>query len=144
MSREKSCAYALPWDNREKKGTRNKVLIAMSKNKSLINVKFSWYFVYFLYIRVLYHFKCTEEPGCIRDSLISSKMYSRNTPVSNYASVPANNNLKSRLVLSCREYTANVLHSTALASTSGYCSRQLKRIRNWSIGEKNESGKNSF
>ena len=32
-----------------------------------------------------------------------------------------------------RENTANVLHSSALTSTSGYCSRELKRIRNWSI-----------
>ena len=37
------------------------------------------------------------------------------------------NDLKSGQVLSCaRKYSA-------LASTSGYCSRELKRSRNWSI-----------
>ena len=46
-----------------------------------------------------------------------------NRPLSNYASVPANNNLKSRL----RENTADVLHSTVPSSTSGYCSWELKR-----------------
>ena len=45
-----------------------------------------------------------------------------------YASVPVNNNLKLRLVLSCARkiLTANVLHNSALASTSGYCLWELK------------------
>ena len=47
----------------------------------------------------------------------------------NYASVPANNNLKSRLVLCCAvQYICCIFsHGSALASTSGYCSRELKR-----------------
>ena len=51
-------------------------------------------------------------------------------PLSDYPSVPETiiNNLRSRLVLSgVRKITPNRLHSTALASTSGYCSRELKR-----------------
>ena len=53
-----------------------------------------------------------------------------NTPVSHCASpsVPASNNLKSRLVLSyVRTDTANVLHGSALVLTLGYCSQELKR-----------------
>ena len=49
-----------------------------------------------------------------------------NTPLSNYASVPANNNLKSRLVLSCARKYSKIMHSSALASTSAYCSQELK------------------
>ena len=48
-----------------------------------------------------------------------------NSPLSNYASVPANNNPK--LNRAVRESTANVLHRTSLASTSGY-SRGLVTI----------------
>ena len=51
---------------------------------------------------------------------------SRNTPVSNYASVPANNNLKSRLVLSCAIHL--LYHKPRLqVIVCGNCSV----IRNW-------------
>ena len=59
-----------------------------------------------------------------------------NTPLSNYASVPANNNLKSRLVrvvhLLC------FLAQLTLAETSGCCSRELKR--NSKVGYSNGGG----
>ena len=66
-----------------------------------------------------------------------------NTPVSNCASpsVPASNNLKSRLVLSyVRTDTANVLHGSALVSTSGYCSWELKRNSKLEYSEKRRQG----
>ena len=47
-----------------------------------------------------------------------------NRPLSNYASVPANNNLKSRL--RARKYS-KCMKTWHEASTSGYCSRELKR-----------------
>ena len=39
----------------------------------------------------------------------------------------ANNNLKLRLVLSCARKYSKIMHSSALASTSAYCSQELKR-----------------
>ena len=51
-----------------------------------------------------------------------------NRPLSNYASVPANNNLKSRL--RARKYR-KCMKTWHKASTSGYCSRELKS--NWKV-----------
>ena len=47
-----------------------------------------------------------------------------NRPLSNYASVPANNNLKLRLGALFSYICCIFSHE---ASTSGYCSRELKR-----------------
>ena len=47
-----------------------------------------------------------------------------NRPLSKYASVPANNNLKSRLRAKFLYICCIFSHE---ASTSGYCSRELKR-----------------
>ena len=55
--------------------------------------------------RVIIFRNCLKKPLTIFD----------NTPVSNYASVPANNNLKSRLVLSC---AIHLLYFLAQLSTS--------------------------
>ena len=49
-----------------------------------------------------------------------------NTPLSKYASVPTNNNLKSRLVL-CNTFAVFCCTAQNLASTSSYCLRELKR-----------------
>ena len=48
----------------------------------------------------------------------------KNRPLSNYASVPVNNNLKSRL--RARKYS-KCIKTWHEASTSGSCSRELKR-----------------
>ena len=51
-------------------------------------------------------------------------MYWINRPLSNYASVPTNNNLKS--TLRARKYS-KCMKTWHEASASGYCSRELKR-----------------
>ena len=43
--------------------------------------------------------------------------------LSNYASVPANNNLESRL---CAKFSYICCNFSHIASTPGYCSRELK------------------
>ena len=54
----------------------------------------------------------------------SLKYFQRNRPFPSYASVPANNNLKSRLGAKFSYICCIFSHQ---ASTSGYCSRELKR-----------------
>ena len=51
-------------------------------------------------------------------------LFATNRALSNYASVPVNNNLKSRLW--ARKYS-KCMKTWQEASTSGYCSRELKR-----------------
>ena len=58
---------------------------------------------------------------------VSRLTLQRNSPFPNYASVPANNNLKSRLVLSCARKYSKCMKTWHKSSTSGYCSRELKR-----------------
>ena len=73
-----------------------------------------------IFSRVIHRFMY---PPPFTEALIYSLLLA-NRPLSNYASVPANNNLKLRRGAKSSFICCIFSHE---ASTSGYCSRQLKR-----------------
>ena len=71
-----------------------------------------------------YDKRLAAKPTFLFPALIrTTRLLKFNSALSNYASVPANNNLKSRL--RARKYS-KCMKTWHEASTSGYCSRELK------------------
>ena len=74
--------------------------------------------VCFICFRPCWNLRRLSTTSCVHFTTMSNK------PLSNYASVPANNNPKSRLRAKFSYICCTFSHE---ASTSGYCSRELKR-----------------